>query len=82
MTDTDFNDLKPEITFVPIAELVPSLHRADAGLRVKRLKEPSSSAELVLVFMVTVVWFHETRIHLDCHTLIIKHMFNGFLSGS
>ena len=51
-THPDFPDLaglKPETTFVPIAELVSFHHRADAGLRVKRLKEPSSSAELVLV---------------------------------
>ena len=49
--DTDFPDLaglNSEITLVPIAELVP-FH--DAGLRVKRLKEPSSSAELVLVLI-------------------------------
>ena len=49
MTHTDFGDLNPEITLVPIAELVPFHRRTDAGLRVKRLKEPSSSAELVLV---------------------------------
>ena len=55
MTHPDFPDLaglKPEITFVPIAELVSFHHRADAGLRVKRLKEPSSSAELVLVVLM------------------------------
>ena len=49
VTYTEFLDLaglNSEITLVPIAELVP-FH--DAGLRVKRLKEPSSSAELVLV---------------------------------
>ena len=49
MTHPDFPDLadlNPEITLVPIAGLVP-FH--DAGLRVKRLKEPSSSTELVLV---------------------------------
>ena len=52
MTHPDFPDLaglNPEITLVPIAELVPFHRRTDAGLRVKRLKEPSSSAELVLV---------------------------------
>ena len=51
VTYTDFSDLaglNSEITLVPIAELVP-FH--DAGLRVKRLKEPSSSAELVLVVL-------------------------------
>ena len=51
-TDTDFPDLEglnSEITLVPITELVPFHRRTDAGLRVKRLKEPSSSAELVLV---------------------------------
>ena len=49
VTYTEFPDLaglNSEITLVPIAELMP-FH--DAGLRVKRLKEPSSSAELVLV---------------------------------
>ena len=50
MTHTDFGDLNPEITLVPIAELVPFHRRTDADLRVKRLKEPSSSAELVLVW--------------------------------
>ena len=50
MTDTDFDDLKPEITLVPIAKLVPFRRRTDTDLRVKRLKEPSSSAELVLVY--------------------------------
>ena len=45
----DLAGLNPEVTLVPIAELVSFHHRADAGLRVKRLKEPSSSAELVLV---------------------------------
>ena len=52
MTHLDFPDLaglNPEVTLVPIAELVPFHRRTDAGLRVKRLKEPSSSAELVLV---------------------------------
>ena len=52
MTDTECPDLaglNSEITLVPIAELMP-FH--DAGLRVKRLKEPSSSAELVLVYFV------------------------------
>ena len=52
-TDTDFPDLtglNSEITLVPITELMPFHRRTDAGLRVKRLKEPSSSAELVLVF--------------------------------
>ena len=49
MTDTDFGGFNPEITLVPIAVLVPYHRRTDADLRVKRLKEPSSSAELVLV---------------------------------
>ena len=55
MTHPDFPDLaglNPEITLVPIdgiVELMPFHRRTDAGLRVKRLKEPSSSAELVLV---------------------------------
>ena len=52
MTHPDFPDLaglNPEVTPVPIVELVPIHRRTDAGLRVKRLKEPSSSAELVLV---------------------------------
>ena len=53
MTYTDFPDLaglnSEMITLVPIAELVSFHDRADAGLRVKRLKELSSSAELVLV---------------------------------
>ena len=50
VTYTEFSDLtglNSEIMLVSLAELVP-FH--DAGLRVKRLKEPSSSAELVLVF--------------------------------
>ena len=53
MTHPDFPDLaglNPEVTLVPIAELVPFHRRTDAGLRVKRLKEPSSSAELVLAY--------------------------------
>ena len=53
VTYTEFPDLaglNSEITFVPIADSVP-FH--DAGLRVKRLKEPSSSAELVLVAMLS-----------------------------
>ena len=45
----DLAGLNSEITLVPIADLVPFHSRTDAGLRVKRLKEPSSSAELVLV---------------------------------
>ena len=52
VTYTEFPDLtglNSEITLVPIADLVPFRSRTDAGLRVKRLKEPSSSAELVLV---------------------------------
>ena len=52
VTYTGFPDLaglNSEITLVPIAELVPFHSRTDAGLRVKRLKELSSSAELVLV---------------------------------
>ena len=52
VTYTEFPDLtglNSEITLVPIADLVPFHSRTDAGLRVKRLKEPSSSAELVLV---------------------------------
>ena len=55
VTYTEFSDLaglNSEITLVPIAELVP-FH--DAGLRVKRLKKPSSSAELVLVKTLVVV---------------------------
>ena len=55
VTYTEFPDLaglNPEITLVPIAELVPFHRRTDAGLRVKRLKEPSSSAELVLVVYI------------------------------
>ena len=54
VTYTEFPDLaglNSEITLVPIAELMP-FH--DAGLRVKRLKEPSSSAELVLVVISVV----------------------------
>ena len=56
VTDTEFPDLAGlnlEITLVPIVEqlLMPFHRRTDAGLRVKRLKEPSSSAELVLVHM-------------------------------
>ena len=50
VTDTEFPDLaglNSEITLVPIAKPIMPFH--DAGLRVKRLKEPSSSAELVLV---------------------------------
>ena len=57
VTDTEFPDLaglNPEITLVPIAYLVHFRSRTDAGLRVKRLKEPSSSAELVLVATVTL----------------------------
>ena len=52
VTYTEFPDLtglNSEITLVPIADLVHFHRRTDAGLRVKRLKEPSSSAELVLV---------------------------------
>ena len=52
MTHLDFPDLagiNPEVTLVPIVELMPFHRRPDAGLHVKRLKEPSSSAELVLV---------------------------------
>ena len=52
VTDTEFPDLaglNSEITLVPIVDLVDFHSRTDAGLRVKRLKEPSSSAELVLV---------------------------------
>ena len=55
VTYTEFPDLtglNSEITLVPIADLVPFHSRTDAGLRVKRLKEPSSSAELVLVLMI------------------------------
>ena len=55
VTYTEFPDLaglNSEITLVPIADLVPFHSRTDAGLRVKRLKEPSSSAELVLVYNV------------------------------
>ena len=55
MTHLDFPDLagiNPEVTLVPIVELMPFHRRPDAGLHVKRLKEPSSSAELVLVSML------------------------------
>ena len=58
MTHPDFPDLaglNPEVTLVPIVELVPIHRRTDAGLRVKRLKEPSSSAELVLVITYNVM---------------------------
>ena len=51
VTYTEFPDLtglNSEITLEPIADLVPFHSRTDAGLRVKRLKELSSSAELVL----------------------------------
>ena len=51
-SDPDFPDLaglNPDITLVPIAELMPFHHRTDAGLRVKRLKKLSSSGELVLI---------------------------------
>ena len=51
-THLDFPDLvglNPEVTLVPIVQLVPIHRRTYVGLRVKRLKEPSSSAELVLV---------------------------------
>ena len=62
MTHPDFPDLaglNPDDTLVPIVELVSIHRRTDAGLRVKRLKEPSSSAELVLVikFIATLVAF-------------------------
>ena len=53
VTYTEFPDLaglNSEITLVPIADLVPFHSRTDAGLRVKRLKELTSSAELVLVY--------------------------------
>ena len=55
VTYTEFPDLtglNSEITLVPIADLVPFHSRIDAGLRVKRLKELSSSAELVLVALL------------------------------
>ena len=53
----DLAGLNPEITVVPIAELVPFHRRTDAGLRVKRLKEPSSSAELVLeIIEISRIW--------------------------
>ena len=52
VTDTEFPDLtglNSEITLVPMADLVSFHSKTDAGLRVKRLRELSSSAELVLV---------------------------------
>ena len=51
----DLAGLNSEITLVPIADLVPFHIRIDAGLRVKRLKELSSSAELVLVLFSTTL---------------------------
>ena len=72
VTYTEFPDLaglNSEITLVPIADLVPFHSRTDAGLRVKRLKEPSSSAELVLVTnwskqaMGSYKYLWETRRH-------------------
>ena len=39
----------PAVTLVPIAERMPFHRRTDAGLRVKRLKEPSSSLQTITV---------------------------------
>ena len=70
VTYTEFPDLaglNSEITLVPIADLVTFHSRIDAGLRVKRLKELSSSAELVLVSDMGEVVIQDARPTLCMH---------------